>query len=177
MSEAYRVLSVDLMEPKVKQYVEMKMKKILTPSQAKSLAAEKKGWALRTLDQVGNAFILCFNGIEVALFYKRASTPMTVEEIDPIPEGPGIHQDKLWIRVEFFHTKAASSRNQAQIKYEQQMEEDLAKYKGMSSQYATELEQIRLKLEGMEGRLKRMAALRDKVTTIPIAQKKKKVKR
>ena len=157
--ESYSILTVDLMNPKVKQYVEMKMKRIQTVAQAKSIAANVEDWAYRVVDQHGNCGVLCFRGVEVALFYKRMVSPITMEEMDPIPEGPGIHPDMLWIRVEFFHTKAAKSRNKAEVKLQETMESELEKYKGLSTQLRIETEQLYKSLEVLEGRLDRAKKL------------------
>ena len=166
--EAYKVLAIDLLEPRVKQFVEMKLKQIQTAHQARSLSTGKTDWSYKVLDQHGNVGVLAFRGVEVALFYKRTATPITMEEMDPIPEGPGIAADKLWIRVELFHTKTSKDRNLVQLKYEKDRDEELATYKGLATQMSTENEQLKNRIQVLEEEKRKRGPVKTETKKPPV---------
>ena len=106
----YKVLPTDALAANQKEIIDTLVRGIKTGDDAEKIVAGKDGWGFQQRFLPGTVGILTYNGIEVALFYKRQAISIESEECDPAPAYHIKDPREVWIRVEFLHTRASSVR-------------------------------------------------------------------
>lgn len=168
----YRQLTVSLLQPRVKNMIEVRIMNVKTGDDAKMLAAAQndKGWSYDSLDTLGRVGVLKFRGTEVALFFKRQSTNFKTEDIDPVPERTIADPEEAWARMEFFHTKSSKKRSSWFADREKELMDSVEAFRGLAHQRDVENDQLQQKVQAMS---QTISTLRKRLSTPTKGGKKK----
>lgn len=109
----YRVLAVDRLSDKDKAYVTKVLVKVKTDADARKLVGIGSKWGYKPLayntDRVAS---ITYNGIEVAIMFKRITLILEPLPEDPIPEGTLENAEDVWKKFDLF---GVSAREQHKI--------------------------------------------------------------
>jgi len=157
----YRILDADALPKSVRERVDVFIKGLKTGEEAEAVAG-KDGWGYQKTFIPGSVGILTYNGIEVALYYKRHSTPVESEECDPFPQSAIKDPKDVWVRIEFLHTRPSADRQAFFMDREKELQQKITLLEGTIQQRTQENELLYAKLYEVERNLEEQTQLAER---------------
>jgi hypothetical protein len=101
---AYYIPATNQLNDKDKKLVAKTLVKITNAVQAKALVVKggKWGFSMAASLDTPRMGILSYKGVEISVFFKRYTTMVVPDAMDPVPEGALENQDDVWKRFDLF---------------------------------------------------------------------------
>lgn len=157
---AYKILPTDALPKATKEKIDVIVRGIKTGDEAESIAVnDSNDWSYLKTFLPGSVGILCYKGIEVALYYKRQLIKIESDACDPFPQGHIQDHREAWVRNEFLHTKASIERTAWFGDKEKEMLAKISNLEGMSKQQQTENDLLHARVAELEKEVEEQTTL------------------
>lgn len=113
----HTVLTCTQISPSNQEAIEATLKTLSTGAQVLSLPDGQNGWSVRILQDfkadgmLGRAYVVNFNGIETALYYRRQLSEIKLLPGDTFPEKTLKDPDDAWVKINLLQERSAKQSN------------------------------------------------------------------
>lgn len=161
----YRILDADGLAKLTREKVDAFVRGLKTGDEARNAAYNEKaeGWGYHILNSKGRECgVLTFNGMEVALYYKRHTVPVESAECDPFPQNALKDPKDVWVRFEFLHCRPSAERQAFFMDREKDLTNKCEAMASINAQRAKENELLYKKIIELEQSLEDQTQLAER---------------